>query len=128
MRRWRVSKLPKETGGLLIGSFDTSRKIIFLNDFIPAPIDSVENPTEFTRGKEGVLQTLDTIRERTIDRLRYIGEWHSHPAGAAATTSGKDLIAIAQLAGVMQRDGLPSVMLILGDSGYSLNLGHEYED
>ena len=40
MQALRQAKLPKETGGVLLGSIDTERKIIYVYDTISAPEDS----------------------------------------------------------------------------------------
>ena len=48
--------------------------------------------------------------------LEYIGEWHSHPRGASTMPSDFDLAAFAWLTKLMALDGLPAVMMILGDA------------
>jgi proteasome lid subunit RPN8/RPN11 len=48
--------------------------------------------------------------------LEYVGEWHSHPPGYAATPSDADRRAFAQLADLRRSDGLPPVMLIVGET------------
>ena len=51
--------------------------------------------------------------------LEYIGEWHSHPNGASTTPSNDDINVFEWLTVLMKRDGLPAVMMIIGDNGHS---------
>lgn len=98
IRSLRRSKLPNETGGVLIGSFDLERRIIYLVDTIPSPPDSKEWPTLYIRGSSGLSREVKRIGERTAGMLQYIGEWHSHPRGCVlsnasqhASSPGSDL-------------------------------------
>ena len=50
----RASKLPNETGGVLIGSYDLPSKTVYVVDTIPSPPDSEEWPTLYIRGSEGL--------------------------------------------------------------------------
>jgi len=47
--------------------------------------------------------------------VRYIGEWHSHPAKHGAGASGDDVILLAKLAAGLREEGLPALMLIVGE-------------
>ena len=42
--------LPKETGGILIGSYDQGRRVIYIVDALPSPIDSQESRSSYIRG------------------------------------------------------------------------------
>ncbi|MCB0390555.1 MAG: ThiF family adenylyltransferase [Bdellovibrionales bacterium] len=123
IREERRIKLPSETGGLLVGAFDTKNMQIYICDILSSPVDSIESPASFIRGKEGVSEAFEEIETKTMGRLRYVGEWHSHPQGSTARTSSTDIVAISKLAAVMQRDGLPSIMLIMAESEYTINIG-----
>ena len=46
----REPKLPNETGGVLLGSFDVERRILYIADALPSPPDSEEWPTLYIRG------------------------------------------------------------------------------
>jgi integrative and conjugative element protein (TIGR02256 family) len=116
----RSNKLPNETGGILIGSFDIQRKIIYVIDTILAPSDSKEWPTVYIRGCQGLKQKVDEIMNITNGMLIYVGEWHSHPDGYSCDLSDDDKKALALLSSQMIIDGYPSLMLITGDkSQYS---------
>ncbi|MFW6030223.1 MAG: ThiF family adenylyltransferase [Halanaerobiales bacterium] len=78
----REEKLPNETGGILIGAIDHSRKIVYLVDTILSPQDSEEYPTAYIRGIDGAYDKLKNIKKITAGNLDYIGEWHSHSRGA----------------------------------------------
>ncbi|WP_422387311.1 Mov34/MPN/PAD-1 family protein [Agrobacterium vaccinii] len=52
--------------------------------------------------------------------MRYVGEWHSHPAGRSSLPSGTDLEQIKQLNDAMELDGLPAISLIVAENDISL--------
>ena len=51
--------------------------------------------------------------------LEYIGEWHSHPPDYSTAPSDEDLQVFAWLTGLMSADGLPAMMMIVGDGGHA---------
>ena len=121
----RASKLPNETGGVLLGSYDMQRKIIYLSDTILSPPDSQEWPILYIRGYEGLGQDLDRVERITANQLTYVGEWHSHPAGAECKLSLDDQKAFEWQGEVMELDGLPPLMLIACDNNkYQFYLGN----
>lgn len=113
----RKRKLPNETGGVLIGSFDLERSIVYAVDMLPSPPDSEEWPTVYIRGYKGLKSRVEEIGRGTDGQLEYIGEWHSHPAGCTCKPSDDDLQVFSWLADLMEPDGLPAVMMIAGDEG-----------
>jgi hypothetical protein len=117
VQQLRENKLPNETGGLLIGAFDMERKIIYVVDTIPSTPDSLEWPTTYIRGCEGLLNSVKEVRAKTADNLEYVGEWHSHPFGCQASLSADDVKALEWLRGMMNSQGLPAFMLIVGNAG-----------
>jgi integrative and conjugative element protein (TIGR02256 family) len=119
----RAGKLPNETGGVLIGSYDTDRKIVFVIDTIPAPPDSLEWPTVFIRGSEGLRKGVERVRQITKNQLDYVGEWHSHPDGIGSKPSTDDMKAFSWLSSLMAQDGLPGLMLIVADCQCDFYLG-----
>jgi len=113
----RRIKLPNETGGLLLGTYDMGRKIIYLVDTIHSPKDSEEWPTIYRRSFRGVGKKLDRVQKITMDNLEYVGEWHSHPDGAGCLPSAMDLEALQRLSeDVMAPEGLPALMLIVAEN------------
>jgi len=115
LRRLRHAKLPNETGGVLIGSFDMERKIAYVVDTIPSPPDSEEWPTYYIRGSRTLKARLRSIESLTAGNLTYVGEWHSHPDGYGCLASNDDLKVFGWLTDLMGRDGLPAMMAIVGE-------------
>lgn len=111
----RLSKLPNETGGILIGGYDFERKKVYLTDTILSPSDSEEYPTAYIRGTDGVEASLSNYREKTADHLKYAGEWHSHPVGCSLNPSNDDKILFKHIFDEMIAIGFPTLMIIAGD-------------
>ena len=115
VRQCRAEKLPNETGGVLLGYFDLSNTSVYLVDVLPAPADSQGDPSGFTRGIDGLSTAVQRVSERTGGIVSYVGEWHSHPPGSSAQPSTADMYQMASLACALYRDGLPALMLIVGE-------------
>lgn len=114
IRARRVAKLPAETGGVLLGTFDADRRIIYVVADIPAPGDSVETPVSFVRGAFGTAEAIHAAEAATLSMLRYVGEWHSHPDGSPALPSADDTVLFGYLVEGMVVEGHPPVMIIVG--------------
>jgi len=112
----REEKLPNETGGILIGAIDHSRKIVYLIDTILSPQDSEEYPTAYIRGIDGAYDKLKNIKNITAGNLDYIGEWHSHSRGARIEQSNDDKKLFQWQLKYMIPQGLPALMVIVGDN------------
>jgi hypothetical protein len=124
LKSLRLAKLPRETGGVLIGSLDLEHKIAYIVDTIPSPPDSEEWPTLYIRGCRGLSAKVKEIGKKTDGALQYVGEWHSHPAGSTTSPSTDDKKVFEWLTTEMSRDGLPALMMIVGDDGrFSLFIG-----
>lgn len=120
LKEFRAKRLPGETGGILIGAFDMERRICYLVDALPAPRDSIEQAMGFIRGTVGLRETVAEIEKVTAGQLTYAGEWHSHPDGSGTSPSDDDLQLHEWLAGNMELDGLPGVMLIIGERNWNV--------
>lgn len=118
----RNVKLPKETGGVLLGTFDLQRKIVYVVETILSPPDSQEWPTVYIRGCTGLKTEVDKIKHITMEMLDYVGEWHSHP-GYSTRPSGDDLLAFEWLVEIMDVCEQPALMLIAGERNHSWYLG-----
>jgi hypothetical protein len=116
IRAKRQLRLPNETGGVLVGTIDMHRKLIFVAEIIPSPPDSKEWPHLYIRGSAGLSSRMREIAERTQGGLEYVGEWHSHPRFHGVEQSNDDRLAIRKLRTMMAEDGRPAVMLIVGDA------------
>jgi len=127
MQSYRLSILPKETGGVLLGSIDTERRIIYLFDSIFAPEDSIQERTSFIRGKEGLLEEYKNYLKITDNQMVYLGEWHSHPENCSTNPSKLDENLFGYLAQSMGSQGYPAVMCILGDHNINVQINTNYE-
>jgi integrative and conjugative element protein (TIGR02256 family) len=116
MRDMREKGLPKETGGVLLGYFDMPNDSVYVVDAMPAPSDSERGSGEFIRGVEGLEAAVEEVSRRTGKVVTYVGEWHSHPRGVAPLPSSWDIDLMVHLATLLHQDGLPALMLIVGDS------------
>ena len=117
LSRNRENRLPNETGGVILGSFDFEREVIYLVDTLPSPLDSEEKRNFYIRGCTGLHNALSSVNTKTGGMLEYVGEWHSHPRGVGTEPSQYDLAAFDWLKALMSKDGLPSVMMIVGKAG-----------
>ncbi len=103
----RRERLPDETGGALLGVIDLEAKRIELVDALPAPPDSTESRVEFTRGIAALRTTVETACSRSLEQIRYVGEWHSHPRGVDVHPSGLDIRELARLSHALGSEGFP---------------------
>jgi hypothetical protein len=115
----RGTKLPNETGGVLLGVYDLSRRHVYVVDTIPSPPDSQEWPTLYIRGSEGLLAKVLAAGAASGGQLEYVGEWHSHPDGCGTSPSADDVTVFMWLTERMDDDGLPALMAIAGQGGAS---------
>lgn len=115
MRYYRRRRLPNETGGVLLGKFDVDRRVLYVASVLPSPPDSVEWPSMYIRGVEGLRGSVELVNEITGGELSYVGEWHSHPDGHGSDPSDDDRTAHQMIVGEMGKTGLPGVVLIQGE-------------
>lgn len=115
MHHARQQRFPNETGGVLLGTIDIQHKVVQIADLIPSPPDSVEWPTMYIRGSENLRNQIDRKFVLSGRDLRYVGEWHTHPRGHTSEPSKLDLEAHRYLTEQMAAEGLPGIVIILGD-------------
>ena len=115
MKAQLQARLPNETGGVLLGAFDTERSRIYVIGVIPSPPDSEEWPDAYIRGVEGLQDRLEEISARTAGQVEYVGEWHSHPPDTDTEASEDDEALFDWLIKHRRKDGLPAVMAIQGE-------------
>ena len=128
MIRFRSDTLPNETGGVLIGWINSFKRIVYVGKALPAPPDSIERPYYFQRGKKGLYELVKEINGMSNGDLYYVGEWHAHPPHSSASQSPEDVHCMEKISEFMLEDGLPGILLILGDSsnvGYHVTCGWE---
>lgn len=115
IRAERRRKLPRETGGVLLGSWDLRRGIVYVVAMIPSPDDSEERPTSYIRGCRGLESAVSDAMAKTDGQLQYLGEWHSHPVGHSAEPSEDDCKLFDWVREYTTQDGYPPVMFIVGE-------------
>ena len=113
----RAERLPHETGGVLLGITDTSRRSVHIVTALPAPRDSSGSVTAFERGVSGLAAAVKEVAERSLHQVRYVGEWHSHPRGSSTRPSTTDIRQLCWLTDEMESEGVPALMAIAGDDG-----------
>jgi integrative and conjugative element protein (TIGR02256 family) len=111
----RSGKLPKETGGILIGFFNMQYHTLYIVDIVGEIADSIEYPDAFIRGHGGLPEKIKAVQDRTAGNLTYVGEWHSHPDRSKCWPSNDDKKVIGWINDHMAAEGVPPVMLIVGD-------------
>jgi integrative and conjugative element protein (TIGR02256 family) len=89
MRELMHEKEPNETGGALLGSVFLYPKVIVITGLIKAPPDSIETPTLFVMGTEGLEQEIKKTERMTKGKVTYLGTWHSHPHGGGPSSTDK---------------------------------------
>ena len=120
LRELRNAKLPNETGGVLIGGSDMSRRIIYVVDATEPPPDSRECPNGFLRGSQGLQEEVDAVQKATSGMLSYIGEWHSHTSGSVEP-SRRDREVVKWVEETLEDEGQVGIVAILG-SGKKFNI------
>jgi hypothetical protein len=115
LAKFREARLPNETGGVLLGAFDTYQRVCSIVVVLPSPPDSTEWPTSYIRGSEGLAAKVQEAQNLTLGQISYVGEWHSHPRGASTRPSADDFQAYGWLTSHMHAEALPGIMLIIGD-------------
>jgi integrative and conjugative element protein (TIGR02256 family) len=115
--RWlRGEKLPRETGGALLGCWDLSRQLLYVVDVTGAPEDSIERATAFIRGSKDLPRWIAETSRLTGGSIEYVGEWHSHPDGYPTSPSNDDRKVFHWIEEHLSIDGLPPTMLIVGET------------
>jgi len=127
LRAERATKLPHETGGILVGVVDTERRVIVIVEACPAPPDSVGSGSGFERGVQGLARTFADMTMVTGGQVRYVGEWHSHPPGHSALPSAVDVRQLVFLRSELVRESLPPLMLIVGEQNVTLLAAEDSE-
>jgi integrative and conjugative element protein (TIGR02256 family) len=115
MRSLRSSKLPNETGGVLVGIIDVVRQEIYIVDAFESPADSIETADGFVRGHQGLAEEVERWEHETLTQVEYVGEWHSHPDGHSSLPSGDDVRLMDWLRQRRAKDGRPGVMMIVAE-------------
>lgn len=106
IRQYAAAALPHETGGLLLGWWETDTVIVQHAIEVPDPEATA---TSWRRVEATAQCALDRALERFAHPwLGYVGDWHSHPSPCPPSTT--DLAAIARAS---RHFAEPLVLLVL---------------
>jgi integrative and conjugative element protein (TIGR02256 family) len=112
MSRLMRHHAPSETGGIMVGRINATKKVVYVTRLVRAPADSRGTPYVFTRGTEKLPEAFDQVQRRTGGLLTYVGEWHTHPMGGS-DLSDTDKEAVISLRSILDRAGLPTLVTIV---------------
>lgn len=101
-----------ETGGMLLGSFDEAVGCVYIDTAAGPSPDSALSTLFFAHGTQGTQEVVEHHRKRSINRVGFVGMWHTHPYGPArpSPTDEKGMGWIVSPSGTGRR----ALMLILG--------------
>lgn len=118
----RTAALPAETGGAIFGIVDRTHKRVCIAATLPAPSDSELRPNCFVRGSNRLSEDAQSLSDRSLGQLRYVGEWHSHPDRAPAKPSSTDNKMFDELTRFFASSGEPVLMAILSKNELFLRM------
>lgn len=102
---------PRETGGILLGSYSGSLDCALVTSVTKAPADSRSGRTWFVRGVRGLQSKINQMWRRKEGF--YLGEWHFHPFGEPAP-SGTDSAQMREIALSPHYNCPEPILLIVG--------------
>jgi predicted acylesterase/phospholipase RssA len=102
-----------ETGGLLFGERDAAIGVIWVDEVIGPPPDSIRSPEEFVCGTRGGDRYEREKERRGRGSLEYVGMWHTHPM-QDPIVSTRDLIGITRLLDAASSPISHGLLLIVG--------------
>jgi integrative and conjugative element protein (TIGR02256 family) len=99
-----------ETGGPLFGLEDDAGNSIITSAYGPGP-KAVRRRFSLLPDREETQRLIDLHLDQEQGRVRYLGEWHTHPGGSARL-SERDLATLRQIAD-QQDAGVPRPLAII---------------
>lgn len=111
-----ASKLPTESGGILLGYWVSPGEAVIAQAIGPGP-NAVHTATSFYPDGEYHWAEIEKEFSKTGGRHTYLGDWHSHPAGGK-NLSMLDYLTLGKIARTPESQNTSPLMLILhgGDS------------
>ena len=125
MQAERRTRLPNETGGMLLGIVDHKTKTITLVAWTLEPLGSIATPGTFVRGTEGQAELINECQRRTAGIVSYVGEWHSHPLRHSAKPSADDKKQLASITDEFAISSTTPMMMIVAAYSIGVCLGEE---
>ncbi len=102
-----------ETGGLLFGKRDDALRVIWVDDVIGPPPDSVCSPEKFVCGIKGTQEATKKRKEQSRGSMEFVGMWHTHPQDVPLPST-TDLSGMAQILASGEAPPLRSLLVIVG--------------
>jgi integrative and conjugative element protein (TIGR02256 family) len=106
-----------ETGGILLGQFNSACHIVWISEAMPAPPGSFETPGSIRLNISSVHDLVDDRCRSSRGVLHFVGMWHTHPGGQAAASS-TDVNAMGEL--VTSDSRVPRAVLVVVGGNASL--------
>jgi len=118
----RKRRMDSETGGLLFGKRDDGLRVIWVDDAIGPPPDSICSPEKFICGVKGTQEPTRKRKERFRGSVEFVGMWHTHPQDVPLPSS-TDLSGMAQILTSGEAPPLRSLLVIVGWARDEILLG-----
>lgn len=103
---------PMETGGIIIGYYDTEYRNAIITECTCPPEDSKASKNHFFRGTKGLKSLLK--RKWDEEKEYYLGEWHLHP-GSSPNPSTTDIDQMKKIEYDSKFNCKEPILLILGE-------------
>jgi integrative and conjugative element protein (TIGR02256 family) len=103
---------PKETGGVLIGSWVNKKEVIISDIIGPGP-NAIHTYTSFTPDDAYHINVIARIYTESQCKQTYLGDWHTHP-NEKAYLSELDKKTLRKIAGYKPARLTRPLMLVLG--------------
>lgn len=113
---------PEEIGSSLYGSYSDDQWLARVEGIAPVPADSARGRFHFRRGVDGLTVFFRRLFARTRGESFYVGEFHSHPGGAASPSAQDDAAQFA-IAGDPRCQCEAPVLVIVGGVPGARELG-----
>jgi hypothetical protein len=97
----------KENGGVLMGQTCHFSKTIYITSLIGAPANSVRTKDRFYLSVAEIIPIADSISDKTNNKIKFLGTWHSHTASEPPSELDKSTLEKLDSASTE-----PAVMLV----------------
>jgi integrative and conjugative element protein (TIGR02256 family) len=113
-----IQKMPRETGGILIGYWGTKYEAV-ITAIVGPGSKAAHNRHSFSPDNEFHTQEITRLYAQSGRTETYLGDWHTHPS-AGAYMSSRDQETLRILADYKQARLAQPLMMILGTRPFGL--------
>lgn len=113
-----IRKMPRETGGVLIGYW-VSPNIALVTDIVGPGPKAIHKPSSFVPDSEYHNAEVSRHYQDSGRIETYLGDWHTHPY-AKAYMSGRDRKTLKGIAAFKEARLEKPIMMILGTQPFGL--------